>query len=176
MDIKKTLCFSGHRPEKLPFKGDVNLPETKMLMSILFCEISNAVEDGYRYFITGMAKGIDLWAAKYVIDLKNTDPAIKLICAVPYDGYGKSWKGIDKWDLNYVFEKADDIVTVSPDYSKFCMRFRNEYMVDNSSKLIAVVADYRSGTGQTIRYAQKKGLEQKIIDANKLFSDQMCLI
>lgn len=29
-------------------------------------------------------------------------------------------------------------------------RLRNQYMVDRSSKLIAVVDDYKSGTGQTI--------------------------
>ena len=101
-----------------------------------------------------------------VIGLKDKSPDIKLICAVPYNGYGKSWVGVDKWDLNIIFEKADEIVTVSQEYSKYCMKNRNEYMVDNSSKLIAVVSDYRSGTGQTIRYAERQGLSSKIIRNN----------
>jgi len=165
----KTLCFSGHRPEKLPNKGDLEAPETKMLLSILFNEIEESLKEGYKRFITGVAKGIDLWAAKYIIELKQSHPDIKLICAVPYEGYGKAWKGLDKWDLNIIFEKADEIITVSPEYSKFCMKKRNEYMVDNSSKLIAVVSDYRSGTGQTIRYAEKMGLSKKIINANEIY-------
>ena len=36
-------------------------------------------------------------------------------------------------------------------------------MVDNSSLLIAVCGDPRSGTGQTIRYARKQGVEVKLI-------------
>ena len=47
------------------------------------------------------------------------------------------------------------------------MQKRNYFMVDNSSKLIAVVDDYRSGTGQTIRYAENKGIDVSIIDINK---------
>ena len=168
----KTLCFSGHRPEKLPCNGDVNMQEIKMLMSILFLEIEQSVEEGYTNFITGVAKGVDIWAAKYIIKIKETNPDIKLICAVPYEGYGASWKGVDKWDLNIILDKADEKVIVSEVYSKLCMKARNEYMVDRSSKLIAVVCDYRSGTGQTIRYAQKKELDIKIIKANEIYTSE----
>ena len=41
-------------------------------------------------------------------------------------------------------------------------------MVDHSSKLIGVVRDYKSGTGMTIRYAKKKGLNTNIIDLNEI--------
>ncbi len=164
---EKTLCFSGHRPEKLPFKGEIDSPEIKALMSILFLEIEAAVKEGYENFITGVAKGIDIWAAKYIIMLKRDYPDLKLICAVPYQNYGDGWKGYDKWDLNWVFDNADEKINVSPFYSKICMKIRNEYMVDRSSKLIAVVNDYKSGTGQTIRYAQKNNLDIKIINANQ---------
>ena len=37
-------------------------------------------------------------------------------------------------------------------------------MVDNSSLLVAVVDNYRSGTGQTINYARKKGIPVHIIN------------
>lgn len=164
----KTLCFSGHRPEKLPANGDVNSPEMRRILSVLFLEIDKSVENGYTSFITGVAKGVDLWAAKYVIQLKEKYPELSLICAVPYKEYGKSWKGLDKWDLEMTFDMSDEIVFVSESYTSFCMRKRNEYMVDNSSKLIAVVSDYRSGTGQTIRYAQRNKLETKIIDADEM--------
>ena len=42
---------------------------------------------------------------------------------------------------------------------------RNRYMVDHSSILLAVYNEtYRSGTGMTVRYAQKLGREVIIID------------
>ena len=55
---EKTLCFSGHRPEKLPNGGELHTPEIKMLLGMLFYEIEQSVNEGYVRFITGMAKGI----------------------------------------------------------------------------------------------------------------------
>lgn len=165
---EKTVCFSGHRPEKLPCNGDVSDQNFKIVLSMLCYEIYKSVEQGYTYFITGMAKGIDLWAAKYVIELMHTNKKLHLICALPYCNYGKSWRGVDKWDLEYILYKANEVVNVSERYNSQCMRIRNEYMVDHSSKLIAVVNDYNSGTGQTIRYAQKQNIEISKIDLKTL--------
>ncbi len=159
-----TVCFSGHRPEKLPFCGNTNMPQNRMLMSLLYKEITRSIEEGYDTFITGVAKGIDLWAGSLVADIKSNNPNIKLISAVPYLSYGSTWKGIDKWNLHYILQKSDNIHYVSENYNKACMKKRNEYMVDNSSKLIAVISDFRSGTGQTVRYAQKNNLDIKIIE------------
>lgn len=160
---EKTVCFSGHRPEKLPLKGDTNTPEIRMLISILYKEILSSIDQGYDTFITGVARGIDLWAGSLVADIKSKNPEIKLVSAVPYKSYGEKWKRTDKWNLSYIMQKSDKIHYVCDEYSKICMKKRNEYMVDNSSKLIAVVDDYKSGTGQTVRYAKKNNLEIKII-------------
>lgn len=68
-----------------------------------------------------------------------------------------------------ICNNADAVVYTSDAYTADAFKKRNYFMVDNSSKLIGVVAEYKSGTGQTIRYAKKKGLECRIIDllANK---------
>lgn len=161
--MDKTVCFSGHRPEKLPFRGDISYPEVKILMSNLFFEIDKSLKQGYCKFITGMAKGIDIWAAKYILEKKDINPDIKLICAVPYEGYGEGWKGVDKWDLNWILHKSDEVIYICDKYYPYCMRKRNEYMVNHSSKLIAVVNNYKSGTGQTIRFAQKNNLEISLV-------------
>ena len=47
---EKTVCFSGHRPEKLPFNGDESIFEVKTLMSRLFREINSAIFQGYTTF------------------------------------------------------------------------------------------------------------------------------
>ena len=64
---------------------------------------------------------------------------------------------------NWILYKADEIVHVSENYSPYCLKKRNEYMVDNSSKLIAVVSDFNSGTGHTVRYANKNNVEVRLI-------------
>ena len=65
----KTVCFSGHRPTKLPCH-DESSPETNRLKSMLYKAIYDCVEEGYTNFVTGLAKGIDNWAADMVIEFK----------------------------------------------------------------------------------------------------------
>lgn len=166
----KTVCFSGHRPEKLPDGGSDYSQTVRTLKSILYKEIIDSAENGYTTFVTGLARGVDLWAGEMVMELKAQGMPLKLVAAAPYRAHGSSFKGRDKFVLGNIFLKADEIVYISENYSRDCMRLRNEYMVDRSDKLIAVVSDYRSGTGQTIRYAERKQLELKIIDAKKLES------
>ncbi len=164
----KTCCFSGHRPEKL-FGADkgVSSEEVRRLMSLVALEIHETIEAGYDTFITGMARGIDLWAARLVSEEKARNPKIKLVCAIPYHGHGSELLGEEKYDYIMLKSLADKIVYVSERSCRECMQKRNKYMVRNSAKLIAVVSDYRSGTGQTIRLAQKGRLETRIIDLNE---------
>lgn len=163
---EKTVCFTGHRPEKLPGYGETENASLNVIRSMLYYQIYQSAEDGYKYFISGLARGVDLWAAEYVLEVKNRFPDIKLICAKPFAAHGENFKNQDLWSLSNVIEKADELICVSESYSRDCYRLRNQYMVDRSSKLIAVVDDYKSGTGQTINYARKQGLKINIINVN----------
>ena len=162
---EKTACFTGHRPNKMVPKGISPMNLLPMIKSMLYYEIEQAIEDGYEYFITGMAVGVDLWAAHSVLALKNKHPEIKLICAVPFRGQGSELRGEELYDYNSFISCADEVIVLSEEYHPDCFKQRNYFMVENSSRLIAVVNNYRSGTGQTINYAKKNGLELRIIDA-----------
>lgn len=168
-DTECAVCFTGHRPEKLPGNGDLTSPEFKRLLSVLYLAISDSVKQGKTVFISGMARGIDLYAAKIVLELKAKHPDIKLICCIPFKNQEKKYTAEEKYDYMIICDNADAVVYTSDTYTADAFKKRNYFMVDNSSKLIGVVAEYKSGTGQTIRYAKKKGLECRIIDllANK---------
>ena len=71
---KVRCCFSGHRPDSRPV-DDIKVD--------LENEIIQAVSDGYKTFITGMATETDIWAGGIVMRLKSRFPDIKLIVAVP---------------------------------------------------------------------------------------------
>lgn len=168
-DKSKTCCFTGHRPEKLfPNEKDVSLDSApvKKLLSVIAFHIDKMTAAGCDTFISGMARGVDLWAADLVLDLKRHNPAIKLICAMPHREHGSGFVGLDRWELCTILEEADKVVYVSDRYSKNCLAARNRFLVDNSSHLLGVVSDYRSGTGQTIRYARERCLDCDIIDLN----------
>ena len=64
---KRTVCFSGHRPEKLPLKGDSGATVIRYLKSILYKEILDSITAGYDRFITGLARGVDLWAGEILM-------------------------------------------------------------------------------------------------------------
>mgnify|MGYP002508193063 CR=1 FL=1 len=48
---------------------------------------AGAIADGFQTFISGMARGVDLWAAEIVLELRDEGAAIRLICASPYTGF-----------------------------------------------------------------------------------------
>ena len=78
-----SCCFTEHRPEKLK-AGE------EEIKSALSKEIRLAVMSGIRNFHTGMARGVDLWAAEIVLELKKDFPQLRLICAIPYRDFEKS--------------------------------------------------------------------------------------
>lgn len=78
------VCFTGHRPEKLT-------RDEKSVMKDLEEEIRKAVSEGLNVFITGMARGVDIWAAQIVLKLRDEGLDVKLICACPYEGFERSW-------------------------------------------------------------------------------------
>ena len=85
-------CFTGHRPEKL------QAPEG-VVTAALEKEIRQAIADGFNVFITGMARGVDIWAAEIVLRLQDAGEAVRLICACPYQGFERGWK--QSWQERY---------------------------------------------------------------------------
>lgn len=167
-DKSKTVCFSGHRQEKLPDNGDIWSLKMKTVLSMLYFAIHQSIEDGYDTFIVGGARGIDLMAAEFVYQFIHQGKNIRLIVAMPYPDFGKNYKGVDLYMRGNALAEAEKVIYVSDKYSSGSYSKRNRFMVKNSSRLIAVVSDMNSGTGQTIRYAEKAGLDLKIIEADRI--------
>ena len=140
-------CFTGHRPEKL------NMPETEVI-AWLQSEIRKAIDDGFVTFISGMARGVDIWAAEMVLRLRDEGMPIHLICASPFEGFEKSWSDDWKQRYNVILRKADIVKFICPRYSRACFQIRNEWMVDRSSKVIAIYNGELGGTRNTVQYAK----------------------
>jgi len=157
------VCFSGHRPEKLPTGN-----ELRMVLSLLYSEIESAVAEGAAVFYTGCARGIDLWAAEYVLHLRKSNPELKLICVQPYAQQAVKMPEADLFHYNAVLQAADRIICLSPHFYRGCFRARNSYMIQRSQRLIALVSDMKSGTGQTIRMAKRAGLDVRMLSLEKL--------
>ena len=147
----RRVCFTGHRPEKL------TRPE-KAIRKDLEIQIRQAVADGLNIFITGMARGIDIWAAQIVLNLRNEGHAVNLVCACPYVGFETGWS--QDWQRQYkdILLSADFVKYVSEGRSYSCFQIRNEWMVNRVAKVIAVFNGQKGGTKNTIDYAVKTGV------------------
>lgn len=145
------VCFTGHRPEKLSRCE-------KAIRKDLEIQIRQAISEGLNVFITGMARGVDIWAAQIVLKFRNMGYAIKLVCACPYYGFETAWS--HSWQKQYtdILAKADLVKYICGEYSRPCYQIRNEWMVDHSTRVIAVFNGEKSGTKNTIDYAAKVGV------------------
>jgi uncharacterized phage-like protein YoqJ len=135
---------------------------------MLYSEIIKGIGDGCTHFFTGLAMGVDLWAGQIIIDIKAENPAIKLFGACPFPKYPDTFP--TQWQIEYHFvaDNCDDIFFTSSLYSPGVYKIRNNFLVEKADRLIAVVKDYNSGTGQTIAFARKNNVDVRIIDCNNL--------
>lgn len=150
-------CFTGHRPEKL------NTSE-KEVKAALRKQIDQAVHDGFTVFITGMARGVDLWAAEIVLDLRKRNKEIRLICVIPHDGFEARWSPSWQELYRYVLAEADLTRVISKGYHTGVYQVRNEWMVNHSTRVIAVFNGQPSGTKNTIDYAYRQGVPVVLIE------------
>ena len=149
---KHRCCFSGHRPEKLSQSPS----EVQQWLSE---QISGAVEEGFVTFITGMAMGVDIWAGEIVLHLRESDPRIHLIAAVPWPGFAARWN--EEWKKQYydLLHKADLVRYISKNYDPSVFSRRNIWLVDHSAKVIAYYNGEEGGTKETLDYAKSQGIE-----------------
>jgi uncharacterized phage-like protein YoqJ len=160
-----SCCFTGYRPQSLPFGFDEQKPACVRLKEVLRGEIERQItENGVTHFITGMALGIDLIAAELVLELKKQYPNITLESAIPCENQAIKWSDAQRERYYDVAAKCDKETMLQKPYTKDCFQRRNQYMVDSSDFVIAVWNGNPSGTGQTVRYAQSKNKTITIIN------------
>ena len=149
-------AFTGHRPERL--RG-----MEAAVIAGLRKEILDAIENGHTTFVTGCSRGVDLWAATIVLELRRTNRSLRLICAVPFEGFESKWP-ID-WIKHYklVRKQADWVEVICSGYSPDAYQKRNEWMVRRSGRLIAVWDGLPSGTKNTVDYAIARGVPVKVV-------------
>ncbi len=159
-----SVCFTGHRQKFLPFTNyDKKSKNYQNIRKKIYDCIIECINNGYTYFISGVAQGIDLICAELVLEIKRKFSNIKLECAIPYPKQYTSYDYIDKLRYKSILTQADYISIISPKYSTNCMMKRNKYMVDNSSMLIGVWNGNQGGTKNTIEYANKNNIPCKLI-------------
>lgn len=161
----KSCAFSGHRPKSFPWKHDETAQNCILLKNTLESQIRQLIDRGVTDFYTGLAQGVDTWAAQIVLNLREKNPGLKLYCVLPCRDQATNWENSAQELHQYIQNQADTVVCLNEKYKDGCMLSRNRYLVDHSSVLLAVYnGNWRGGTAMTVRYARKQGKEIIIID------------
>lgn len=158
-----TCCFTGHRPEKLPWVTNEQDPLCLNLLARLEASLERAYEAGKRHFICGMARGSDMLFFEAVMKLRSSRCGVRIEAAVPCPTQSRAWPRAGKERYMKLLAQSDMISVVSAKYDYDCMHRRNRYMVQNSSMLIAVFDGSPGGTSRTVAYAADRGLEIEIL-------------
>ena len=137
-------CFTGHRPEKLK-------RNERDIKAALREQIDQAVDDGLTVFIT-------------VLEQRKRNDTIKLICAIPHEGFEIRWSTEWRQLYRYVRDHADLVRIIGNGYHSGVYQIRNEWMVNHSARVIAVFNGQPSGTKNTIDYAYRQRVPVVLIE------------
>ena len=154
--MKKSVCFTGHR----------TIAEDKEKLSArLYALLERLVtEKKVTDFYTGGAVGWDALAALTVLKLRESYPEVKLhlVLPCPFEEQSAKWNEAQKAEHKHIASLADTKEFTSEHLGKNAMKIRNARLVELASDYCICYWNpkhYRSGTGQTVRMAQKKGIE-----------------
>ncbi|MCL2577565.1 MAG: DUF1273 domain-containing protein [Defluviitaleaceae bacterium] len=157
IDISRSVCVGGHRPENFPFSlRNRATPEFKNLHKDIKGAINKAIKQGYDTFLCGMSRGFDLLCAQALLEARKEHNNIKLIAVLPFNNH---WY-VDEWaDIHRIAKRdADDKIIISPEnYIPTHDPRRKLFFVENSSYLICYWDGQEGGTAQIISMAKQYG-------------------
>ena len=167
MDWTTSCCFTGHRPEKMPWGTDERDPRCVEIKRKLDEALEQAYDRGYRHFICGMARGGDMYFGEAVLKLRARCPEVTLECACPCETQASRWPEVDRRRYQALLDQCNYETVVQHVYDRGCMMRRNRYMVEHATHVISIYDGVpRGGTANTLAYALKRGLTTDIIDLN----------
>ena len=152
----KNICFTGHR--KLDSENSLQI---KILLDSVICSL---VKRGATDFYCGGALGWDTLCANMVLYLKKRkalDIRLHLVLPCSNEEQTKLWNDSDRQVFYSILEHADEVEYIGSEYTPDCMRKRNARLVEHADGCVCYYdcTTRRSGTAQTVRMAQEKGIE-----------------
>lgn len=141
------IAITGHRPDKLGgYKPCAEHEHIRLLMKKAFMAFQPT------QIITGMALGVDQWAAEEALKLK-----IPLVAAIPFEEQASNWPHESQQHYrNLLSQIPDQIRVCEPGYLVWKLQKRNEWMVDHCDMVLAFWDGTKGGTANCVNYAVKK--------------------
>ena len=116
----KTCCITVHRN----LRKDISLQKIKQTFLSL-------IEDGYDTFLVGMALGFDTLCFQILEGIRK-EKDIKIIACIPCKTQAYNFTEEQNLEYQRMLSSANESLLISENYSSYCMRKRNDFMVNNS--------------------------------------------
>ncbi len=151
-----SVCFTGHR--------HIKSSDMLQLKSVLDSTVTSLVKRGATEFYCGGALGWDTMCANMVLYLrkrKGFDIHLHLVLPCSNEEQTAKWSDSDKKMFYDILKNADSVEYTAKSYTPTCMKQRNARLVELADCCVCYYDENnsRSGTGQTVRIAQSKGIE-----------------
>lgn len=155
------IAGTGHRPDKC---GGYNVDTRQKMQRVAREYLALAPQvDGV---LSGMALGWDQALAHAAIDLN-----LPVVACVPFKAHGLNWPAESQAYYRKLLDRCFEVVVVCPGpYSAEAMQIRNEYMVENAARVVALFNGSAGGTANCIRYANTRG-----VPVDNVWSDYVAL-
>ena len=160
-EAEGSACFTGHR----------DMAESEKTVSErLFALLERLVtKEQITDYYAGSAVGFDTVAAKCVLRLKEKYPEVRLHLVLPCSNeeQTRKWTANQKYEFRQILTRADSVEYTAQHQFRGCMAIRNARLVEHATEYCICYHDpaRKSGTSQTIGFAEKKGL--KVINLYK---------
>jgi uncharacterized phage-like protein YoqJ len=146
----EVMAVTGHRPS--------GIDNDYTYSSEIWRGLKKAYEELFigmnvDHLLTGGALGVDTVAAEVALS-----SGIPYTVCVPFDGQDSKWPKKAKQRYERLLDNSEGIIVVSPGpYAVWKLHRRNEFMVDNSSMVLATWnGKPKGGTYECVQYAVKK--------------------
>ena len=150
--MKKTCFFTGHRILRIDDK----------LIKMTKDTLISLIKDGVTDFYAGGALGFDMLCENTVLEIKESNPNVKLHMVLPCGLYQqcKNWLEAEKGENQRICRMADSVEILSELYYDGCMKKRNARIVELGDICVCYWDGRKmGGTFQTVNMAKKKGVQ-----------------
>ena len=152
MEREITCCFTGHRPDKLPWGTDERDPRCLALKESIARELEGLYLRGYRHFISGMARGADLYFVEAALALREKYPSLTVEGAVPSQSQADRWPAAERARWRSALDACDLETMVQHNYDRFCMHRRDRYMAVSYTHLDVYKRQPLGARSRRLRY------------------------
>lgn len=152
-----TCAFVGERLSSYRFGFDEEHPDCLKLKFLIATQIYTLVDNGVTTFLTSMELGMDTWGAEMVLQLKKSNPYIRLFAVLPSENQADRWSVSQRENYFRMLGYCDRTIYSKCRHNPENLWLCKKSLIDHASFILA--AHNGKPTGELehiIGYAHKK--------------------